>query len=89
MLEHMIGLALLISIVAALVAVFRPGTHRKAVFVLTGLMVATFGLTLLATTRHDPANPFAAIGPAILGTLVSLVLAAAALVSALTGRRQG
>jgi nicotinamide riboside transporter PnuC len=75
----MIGLALILSIAAAVIALLKRGRYNKQVFVLVALTVITLAVTMHFTNHKDANNPFASIGPAILGSLIATILSVSAL----------
>ena len=80
----MIGLALIFCIAAVITALMKRGRFYKQVLVLSALTVVVFGLTMLATGHRDPQNPYAVIGPAIIGSVIATVLSLIALVLSFT-----
>ena len=75
----MIGLALIFCIVAVLTALIKRGRFFKQVLALSALTVVVFGLTMLATGHRNPQNPYAVIGPAIIGSVIATVMSLIAL----------
>ena len=83
----MIGLALLISILAFIIALFKKGPYKFQVFLLVALAIISFLITLHFTNHKDPNNPFSGIGAAIIGSVVIVFLSFAALGLSLYNKR--
>ncbi len=76
----MIGIALLLSLVAIILTIVRRRGHWKLVLVLAGLSIATF--SLVGLYANSCSGDFCGIGQAVIGSVVGLVLAVAAVIVA-------
>lgn len=70
----MIGLALIISIAAVIIALVKNSCYKNLVIILATMAVIALLVTVHFTNQTDLNNPFAAIGPAIIGSTVVLIL---------------
>jgi hypothetical protein len=80
----MIGIALILSVLALVIAIIKKGRYLKLVLGLTIFCILTFLITYkLANPICSPnttCNPFAGLGPAIIGSAIMLLAALTALV---------
>lgn len=80
----MIGIAIILSFIAMIIALARNGKHKWLVMLLFGAVIITLLITnKLANPDCPPAqtcNSFEGIGPAIFGSLVSFMISISALI---------
>ena len=82
----MIGLALIISFVSIVIALIKKSRFRLQVVFLAIGCVAIFAITYHYANPTCPpnvtCNPFAGIGPAIIGSAIGLIVSLASLILA-------
>lgn len=83
----MIGLALIFSFVATVIAILKKSRFMNLVILFAVLTVITFFVTVHFTNRHDAQNPFAGIGYAIIGSITATVLSLASLILSFKQKR--
>lgn len=81
----MIGIAVLLSLVAIVIAIIKRGPLWKLMLVFVALSILTFVITnyYVNSCRED----FCGIGQALIGSVISLALALAAVVCAFRPKR--
>jgi hypothetical protein len=87
MLKPMIGIAVLLSLFAIIVAIVKRGRLWKLVLTFVALSILTFFITYHYANSNSCDNDFCGIGYGIIGSLISLGFALAAVVCAFQPKR--